>query len=65
MTKLRDKTGVAFEEMLFFDDELRNRNVEALGVAFWLVRDGVTWTEVEKGIKAWRQRNVDTIEDEG
>lgn len=65
MTKLRDKTGVAFEEMLFFDDELRNRNVEALGVAFWLVRDGVTWTEIEKGIKAWRQRNVGTTEEEG
>lgn len=64
MTKLRDKTGVAFEEMLFFDDETRNKNVEALGVAFWLVRDGVTWSEIEKGVKAWRKRNLESTADE-
>ena len=57
MTKLKDKLAVPFEEMLFFDDELRNNNVEKLGVTFWLVRDGVTWTEIGRGIKAWRKRN--------
>jgi magnesium-dependent phosphatase 1 len=31
-TKLQKATGFGFEEMLFFDDESRNRNVEALGV---------------------------------
>ena len=57
MTKLRDKTGIDFNEMLFFDDEVRNKNVESLGVTFWLVRDGVTWAELERGIKEWRRRN--------
>ena len=43
--------------MLFFDDEMRNRNVEALGVVMCLVRDGVSWGEVERGIREWRRRN--------
>ena len=48
---------VAFEDMLFFDDEGRNRNVETeLGVTFWLVRDGVTSDEVDAGVWEWRKR---------
>ena len=48
---------VAFEDMVFFDDEARNRNVEVeLGVTFVLVRDGVTREEVDRGIEAWRRR---------
>lgn len=31
-TKLQKATGLGFEDMLFFDDESRNRNVETLGV---------------------------------
>lgn len=42
--------------MLFFDDERRNRNVEQLGVCFWLVEDGVTRGEVDKGVQEWRSR---------
>ena len=42
--------------MLFFDDEVRNRNVESLGVVMCLVRDGVSWGEVERGIREWRKR---------
>ncbi|EXJ95268.1 hypothetical protein A1O1_00388 [Capronia coronata CBS 617.96] len=50
-------TPVAFEDMLFFDDEGRNRNVETeLGVTFWLVRDGVSSEEVDKGVWEWRKR---------
>ena len=50
-------TEVAFEDMVFFDDEARNRNVEVeLGVTFVLVRDGVTREEVDRGIGAWRRR---------
>ncbi|PNS16639.1 hypothetical protein CAC42_4603 [Sphaceloma murrayae] len=55
--KLRKKTGVEYGDMLFFDDEVRNRNVETLGVTMWLVRDGVTVEEVEKGVRQWRKRN--------
>ncbi|EHY58060.1 uncharacterized protein HMPREF1120_06078 [Exophiala dermatitidis NIH/UT8656] len=50
-------TPVDFEDMVFFDDESRNRNVETeLGVTFWLVRDGVTSDEVDRGIWEWRKR---------
>ncbi|KAI1818390.1 magnesium-dependent phosphatase-1 [Poronia punctata] len=53
---LHKRTGIPFTEMLFFDDESRNRDTETLGVTMWLVRDGVTWAEVESGIKEWRRR---------
>ncbi|TVY83095.1 Magnesium-dependent phosphatase [Lachnellula suecica] len=55
--KLQKATGLAFEDMLFFDDEARNRNVESLGVTMYLVRDGVTKQEINNGIKAWRKRH--------
>jgi len=60
--KIQDATRkrgseVAFADMLFFDDEGRNRNVETeLGVTFWLVRDGVTREEVDRGVWEWRKR---------
>lgn len=56
MRKLQEGLGVAFEDMLFFDDETRNRNVEQLGVTMWLVRDGTTRVEIDKGVKEWRKR---------
>ncbi|KAL7629152.1 hypothetical protein AAE478_000671 [Parahypoxylon ruwenzoriense] len=53
---LGKKTGVPYTEMLFFDDESRNRDTESLGVTMWLVRDGVSWSEVVSGIQEWRRR---------
>ena len=51
------KGEVAFADMLFFDDEGRNRNVETeLGVTFWLVRDGVSREEFDNGVWEWRRR---------
>ncbi|TEA13142.1 Magnesium-dependent phosphatase 1 [Colletotrichum sidae] len=50
------KTGVPYTEMLFFDDESRNREVESLGVTMQLVRDGVSWAEIDKGVAEWRKR---------
>jgi magnesium-dependent phosphatase 1 len=35
--KLQKATGLRYEDMLFFDDETRNRNVESLGVHMQLV----------------------------
>ncbi|KAL6249859.1 hypothetical protein RBB50_003715 [Rhinocladiella similis] len=56
--------SVAYEDMLFFDDEGRNRNVETeLGVTFWLVRDGVTKDEVDAGVWEWRKRRGITKKD--
>ncbi|KAB5577948.1 magnesium-dependent phosphatase [Coniochaeta sp. 2T2.1] len=56
MEALMKRNAVKGEEILFFDDESRNRDTEALGVTMWLVRDGVTWGEVEKGVAEWRRR---------
>ncbi|KAI0910842.1 magnesium-dependent phosphatase [Ustulina deusta] len=53
---LQKRTGIPYAEMLFFDDESRNRDTETLGVTMWLVRDGVTWAEVESGVREWRRR---------
>ncbi|KAJ9625432.1 magnesium-dependent phosphatase-1 [Exophiala oligosperma] len=56
--------AVPYQDMLFFDDESRNRNVETeLGVTFWLVRDGVTKEEVDAGVWEWRRRRGITKKD--
>ncbi|KAF5375773.1 hypothetical protein D9757_008979 [Collybiopsis confluens] len=55
--KLHQKTGIPYSEMLFFDDEIRNKEVEALGVTFCLVRNGVDDRTFEKGLAEWRKRH--------
>lgn len=56
-TRIQNSSGINYEDMLFFDDEARNRNVETeLGVAFCLVRDGMTRDEFDRGVMAWRKR---------
>lgn len=55
--RLHKATGLDYAEMLFFDDESRNRDTESLGVTMQLVRDGVTKAEIERGVEAWRKRN--------
>lgn len=47
---------MGYEDMLFFDDEARNRNVEALGVVMLLVENGVSAAEVDEGVREWRRR---------
>ncbi|KAI4163133.1 MAG: hypothetical protein LQ342_003261 [Letrouitia transgressa] len=56
VAKLQKQSKVAYGDMLFFDDETRNRNVEGLGVTFWLVEGGVTRGEVDRGVWEWRRR---------
>jgi magnesium-dependent phosphatase 1 len=56
-TRIHQASGIPYEEMLFFDDESRNRNVQTeLGVTFCLVRDGMTKEEVDRGVWEWRKR---------
>lgn len=55
--RIHRDSGIEFEDMLFFDDESRNKNVEVLGVVMQLVRDGVTREEVDAGVRSWRKRN--------
>lgn len=56
--QLHRKTGIPYTEMLFFDDEIRNREVESLGVTFVFVQNGLDAQTFEKGLKEWRQRRT-------
>ena len=55
--RIHRDTGLEYEEILFFDDESRNKNVEVLGVTMQLVRDGVTRDVIDKGVQSWRKRH--------
>ncbi|TFK71821.1 magnesium-dependent phosphatase-1 [Pluteus cervinus] len=55
--QLHEKTGIPYTEMLFFDDEHRNAEVEKLGVTFHLVPEGLHASAFEEGLLTWRQRN--------
>lgn len=57
--KIQEFTGADFKDMLFFDDEHRNIDVQhKLGVTFVLVdEDGLTWETYERGLNLWRKRN--------
>ncbi|KAH7914887.1 magnesium-dependent phosphatase-1 [Hygrophoropsis aurantiaca] len=55
---LHEKTGIPYSEMLFFDDEIRNKNVDTkLGVTFILVKKGLDERTMENGLKEWRTRH--------
>lgn len=56
MELLHKRTGVAYEDMLFFDDESRNRETEKLGVTMYLIESGTSWPELAKGVEMWRKR---------
>ncbi|CCX08909.1 magnesium-dependent phosphatase-1 [Pyronema domesticum] len=54
---LAKKTGIHYEDMLFFDDESRNKNVEReLGVLMILVPKGVNFQVFDRGVREWRKR---------
>ncbi|KAJ3556165.1 hypothetical protein NP233_g12041 [Leucocoprinus birnbaumii] len=56
--KLHKKTGIPYNQMLFFDDEYRNKEVESLGVTFQLVSSAGTTNKLfEKGLEVWRKRH--------
>jgi len=56
---LHRKTKLAYEDMLFFDDESRNREVDReLGVLMVLVPKGVSHSVFDRGVLAWRKRRV-------
>jgi magnesium-dependent phosphatase 1 len=51
---LREETGVAFHDMIFFDDEHRNiESVSRLGVAAHLVPGGMNAKLVEAALRTW------------
>ncbi|KAF9530792.1 magnesium-dependent phosphatase-1 [Crepidotus variabilis] len=53
---LHERTGIPYNEMLFFDDERRNIEVEKLGVTFVLVPSGVNQKSFQQGLSEWRRR---------
>jgi magnesium-dependent phosphatase 1 len=56
-SRIQQASSIPYEDMIFFDDEARNRNVQTeLGVTFCLVRDGMTREEVDRGVWEWRRR---------
>lgn len=57
---LAEATGIPYEDMLFFDDEERNAEVdEQLGVCMVLVPDGVGPGVVDTGVMEWRRRRTE------
>lgn len=51
---LRDASGVEFDEMLFFDDEMRNiREVSDLGVPSIYVESGLTASLFQEGLRTF------------
>jgi magnesium-dependent phosphatase 1 len=62
--ELKATTGLEYSDMLFFDDETRNSEVESLGVTFILIEsDGVTKSIFENGLQEWRRRRKITQEE--
>ncbi|KDN52736.1 magnesium-dependent phosphatase-1 [Tilletiaria anomala UBC 951] len=56
LKRLHADSGIAYEDMIFFDDEHRNSEVGKLGVLFVLVgHPGLDLGTFEKGIREWRQ----------
>ncbi|KAJ6495249.1 magnesium-dependent phosphatase-1 [Mycena sanguinolenta] len=54
--EIHAKTGIPYNQMLFFDDERRNREVENLGVVFHLTPTGIDNATFDAGIRAWQVR---------
>ncbi|XP_063986034.1 magnesium-dependent phosphatase 1-like [Diachasmimorpha longicaudata] len=55
--KIRNASGINFEDMIFFDDEPRNiRDLTEAGVLSILVKDGVTHEVVKEGLEKFAQK---------
>lgn len=54
--KFQESSGIQYEEMIFYDDEQRNKNVEIgkLGVTTQYVNNGLTIKDVINGINSYR-----------
>lgn len=60
--RLAEASEIAYEDMLFFDDEHRNVEVdEQLGVCMVHVPDGVEPGVVDTGVREWRRRREERI----
>ncbi|OCB90247.1 magnesium-dependent phosphatase-1 [Sanghuangporus baumii] len=55
--ELHKRTKIPYSQMLFFDDERRNKEVEKLGVTFILAPHGLDEKLFETGLNEWRRRH--------
>ncbi|KAL5501190.1 hypothetical protein ACEPAH_9577 [Sanghuangporus vaninii] len=55
--ELHKKTKIPYSQMLFFDDEHRNKEVEKLGVTFILAPHGLDEKLFQTGLNEWRRRH--------
>ncbi|TEB25780.1 magnesium-dependent phosphatase-1 [Coprinellus micaceus] len=58
--RLHKRSRIPYEEMLFFDDERRNGEVEKLGVTFIHVPTGLNHKIFEDGLERWQKRRSDS-----
>ncbi|CAA3025490.1 magnesium-dependent phosphatase 1 [Olea europaea subsp. europaea] len=57
--KIHKKTGIPFESMLFFDDDISNiKSVSKMGVTSILVRRGVTLDSLRQGLSDFEQKST-------
>lgn len=54
--QIHRKTGIPYEQMLFFDDEHRNFEVESVGVTMQFITDGTNRRVFQEGLEKWRRR---------
>ncbi|GMF62677.1 unnamed protein product [Phytophthora fragariaefolia] len=53
--EFEQQSGLAYEDMLFFDDEHRNiQDIKRLGATCQFCRDGLTWTSWLQGMEAYQ-----------
>ena len=50
--QINQDSRITFDEILFFNNESRNKNVKILGVTMWLIKDGVIRAEINAGVKS-------------
>lgn len=56
--RIKTKSGAEFNEMLFFDDEHRNkRDLDTIGVYTVMVEDGVTENLVKNGLEQFSKKS--------
>ena len=60
LSRFKKDSGISFDDMLFFDDEMRNvRDVSKLGVtAVYVSGSGMTMKLFEKGLAEWTKKNA-------
>ena len=58
ISRIKNDSGLEYSEMLFFDDEHRNkRDLDRIGVLMILVEDGVDKKLIDKGLAEFAARS--------